>query len=70
MLGSILNYRMNRKPTFYTSNYELDALEKHFSFTSKDGEEAYKGQRLMDRIRPFVDVIVVNGENKRGRKKN
>ncbi|WP_152396850.1 primosomal protein DnaI [Paenibacillus guangzhouensis] len=70
VLGSILNYRMNRKPTFYTSNYELDALEKHFSFTSKDGEEAYKGQRLMDRIRPFVDVIVVNGENKRGRQKN
>ncbi|OPA80059.1 AAA family ATPase [Paenibacillus selenitireducens] len=68
VLGSILNYRMNRKPTFYTSNYELDALEKHFSFTSKDGEEAYKGQRLMDRIRPFVDVIVVNGENKRGQR--
>lgn len=66
VMGAILNYRMNRKPTFYTSNYELDALEKHFSFTSKDGEEAYKGQRLMDRVRPFVDVVVVNGENKRG----
>lgn len=65
VLGSILNYRMNRKPTFFTSNYELDALEKHFSFT-KEGEETYKAQRLMDRIRPFVDVVVVNGENKRG----
>ncbi|CAM3046930.1 primosomal protein DnaI [Paenibacillus sediminis] len=67
VLGSILNYRMNRKPTFYTSNYSLEGLEKHLSFTSKDGEEVYKGQRLMDRISPFVDVIVVNGENKRGR---
>jgi primosomal protein DnaI len=57
---------MNRKPTFFTSNYDLDGLEKHFSFTSKDGEEEYKGQRIMDRIRPFVDVIVVNGYNKRG----
>lgn len=67
VMGSILNYRMNRKPTFYTSNYELDALEQHFSFTNKDGEEEHKGQRLMDRIRPFVEVIVVNGANKRGR---
>ncbi|WP_338555050.1 primosomal protein DnaI [Paenibacillus sp. KS-LC4] len=68
VLGSILNYRMNRKPTLYTSNYELDGLERHFSFTSKDGDEVYKGQRLMDRIRPYVDVIIVTGDNKRGLK--
>ncbi|HEY0827895.1 MAG TPA: primosomal protein DnaI [Bacilli bacterium] len=67
IIGSILNHRMNRKPTFYTSNYELDALQEHFSFTNKDGDEEYKGQRIMDRIRPFVDVIVVSGDNKRGR---
>ncbi|WP_433944003.1 primosomal protein DnaI [Paenibacillus sp. SN-8-1] len=66
VMGAILNYRMNRKPTFYTSNYDLKALEKHLSFTSKDGEEAHKGQRLMDRIAPFVDVVAVNGTNKRG----
>lgn len=67
VLGSILNYRMNRKPTFYTSNYSLNVLEKHLSFTSKDGEEMHKGQRLMDRIAPFVDVVPVGGSNKRGR---
>lgn len=67
VLATILNYRMNRKPTFFTSNYDLEALEKHFSFTNKDGEEEHKGRRLMDRIAPFVDVIVVNGENKRGK---
>ena len=67
VMGSILNFRMNRKPTFYTSNYELDALEQHFRFTTKEGDEEYKGKRLMDRIRPFVEVIVVNGDNKRGR---
>ena len=55
MLGTILNYRMNRKPTFFTSNYDLDALEQHFSFTNRDGEELHKGQRIMDRIRPFVE---------------
>ncbi|GGG75682.1 primosomal protein DnaI [Paenibacillus radicis (ex Gao et al. 2016)] len=68
VLGSILNYRMNRKPTLYTSNYGLDALEQHFSFTSKDGDERHKGQRLMDRIRPYVQVVMVTGDNKRGRK--
>ncbi|CAM4352035.1 primosomal protein DnaI [Paenibacillus tarimensis] len=66
VMGAILNYRMNRKPTFYTSNHDLDALERHFSFTNKDGDEAHKGQRLMDRIRPYVDKVWVNGENKRG----
>jgi len=67
VLGTILNYRMNRKPTFYTSNHDLDALERHFSFTSKDGDELHKGQRLMDRIRPYVSTVIVNGDNKRGR---
>lgn len=66
VLGAILNYRMNRKPTFYTSNHDLDSLEKHFSFTHKEGEEKHKGQRLMDRIRPFVDVVHVQGRNQRG----
>jgi primosomal protein DnaI len=66
VMGAILNYRMNRKPTFFTSNHDLDALEQHFSFTSKDGDEEFKGRRIMDRIRPFVDVILVNGYNKRG----
>ena len=66
IMGSILNYRMNRKPTFYTSNYNLESLEKHLSFTNKDGEEGYKGQRLMDRIAPFVDVVNLHGENHRG----
>ncbi|MET3850826.1 primosomal protein DnaI [Paenibacillus sp. OAE614] len=67
VLGSILNYRMNRKPTFYTSNYALDGLERHLSFTNKDGEEGHKGQRLMDRIAPFVDVVHLHGENQRRR---
>lgn len=66
VIGAIVNHRMNRKPTFFTSNYTLSDLEKHFSFTNKDGDEEYKGQRIMDRIRPFVDVVVVTGTNKRG----
>ncbi|MBN3525513.1 primosomal protein DnaI [Paenibacillus apiarius] len=65
VLGSILNYRMNRKPTFYTSNYDLDALLKHFSYT-REGEDIHKAERLMNRIRPFVNVVQVDGRNKRG----
>lgn len=65
VLGSILNYRMNRKPTFYTSNYDTDSLLKHFSYT-RDGEDIYKAERLMDRIKPFTDIVHVNGRNKRG----
>ncbi|MBM7567448.1 primosomal protein DnaI [Paenibacillus sacheonensis] len=67
VLGAILNYRMNRKPTFYTSNYGLEDLEQHLSFTNKEGEDLHKGQRLMDRIRPYVQQVHVTGHNKRGR---
>lgn len=66
VIGAILNHRMNRKPTFYTSNHDLESLERHFSFTHKEGEELHKGQRLMDRIRPFVEVVHVRGHNQRG----
>jgi len=66
VLGTILNYRMNRKPTFYTSNHDLDGLLKHLSFTTREGEDQYRGQRVMDRIRPFVEVIKVAGRNQRG----
>lgn len=66
VLGTILNYRMNRKPTFYTSNYDLNRLADHFSFTNKEGEDVEKSRRIMERIRPFVDVVVVEGTNKRG----
>lgn len=65
VIGAILNSRMNRKPTFFTSNYNLDSLEQHFSFTNKDGDEEYKGRRIMDRIRHYVQVVEVNGHNKR-----
>lgn len=68
VLGAILNYRMNRKPTFYTSNHDLDGLQRHFSFTAREGEDEYRGQRIMDRIRPFVEVIEVAGDNQRGRR--
>lgn len=65
VFATILNYRMNRKPTFFTSNYTLDGLEKHLSFSNREGEEEFKGKRLMERIRHYVDAIEVKGHNKR-----
>ncbi|MBC8079776.1 MAG: ATP-binding protein [Gorillibacterium sp.] len=66
VLGSILNYRMNRKPTFFTSNHDMATLEKHFSFTNRDGDDEFRGRRIMERIRPFVRIVAMNGTNKRG----
>jgi primosomal protein DnaI len=65
VFATILNYRMNRKPTLFSSNYSLDGLEKHLSFSNREGEEEFKGKRLMERIRPYVVAIDVNGHNKR-----
>jgi primosomal protein DnaI len=67
VLVSILNHRMGRKPTFYTSNHDFQELERHLSYT-KDGNEENKGKRIMERIKPYVQFIEVKGDNKRGRK--
>lgn len=67
IIGAILNQRMNNKPTFFTSNYDLDGIEQHFRFTNREGDEEHKGLRIMDRIRPFVKVVHVYGSNQRGK---
>jgi primosomal protein DnaI len=67
VFGAVLNDRMGRKPTFFTSNFELGNLLKHFSFTNREGDEEHKGQRLMERIKPYVDPVYVGGSNKRNR---
>jgi len=61
-----LQYRMTEKlPTIYTSNMNLEELEEHFSQTAKGGWDPLKGKRLMERIRPYVDAILVDGKNRR-----
>jgi primosomal protein DnaI len=66
VFGALLNDRMGRKPTFFTSNFELDSMLPHFSFTNKEGDEEHKGLRLMERIKHYVDRVFVGGSNKRG----
>jgi primosomal protein DnaI len=66
ILSVVLQYRMTEQlPTLYTSNMTLDELEEHFSHTAKGGWDVLKGKRLMERIRPFVQPILVQGKNRR-----
>lgn len=66
ILGVILQYRMTeRLPIILTSNLTLDELEEYFSYTPKGGSEPLKGQRIMERIRHFVQPIFVDGINRR-----
>ncbi|MBA4549492.1 primosomal protein DnaI [Thermoactinomyces intermedius] len=66
VLSVILQRRMtDQRPTIYTSNMTLDELEEHFSYTAKGGWEILKAKRLMERIRPFVQPVLVQGRNRR-----
>ncbi|WP_221930152.1 primosomal protein DnaI [Melghirimyces algeriensis] len=66
ILGAILQYRMVYKlPTVMTSNLDLNELENHLGHSEKGGTERVKAKRIMERIRPFVDVYYVDGYNRR-----
>nr|VZR97409.1 Primosomal protein DnaI [Mycoplasma feriruminatoris] len=75
-LFEVLNYRLeNKKPTFFTSNFSIDLLEKNLQFTrqynnfltSKDvfELEKIKIDRLIARIKALVKEINFTGINKR-----
>lgn len=65
ILGSILQYRMQEKlPTFFTSNLDIKALEQHLA-TSRDGIEAIKAQRIIERINQLTDNKVMISKNLR-----
>jgi len=62
ILGTILQSRMNNfKTTFFTSNYTIDELEKHFA---KDGDNV-AAARVIERIKVLTDDIEIEGENRR-----
>ncbi|MBU9714172.1 primosomal protein DnaI [Evansella tamaricis] len=69
ILGALLQYRMMEKlPTLYTSNFDLDELEHHLSYTQRGGVEKMdqlKAKRIMERIRYLNEVIEMKGVNKR-----
>jgi primosomal protein DnaI len=69
ILGALLQFRMMEKlPTIFTSNFNLDELEIHLSSTQRGGVERVdqlKAKRILERIRHLNKVIDMKGENKR-----
>lgn len=65
VLGVILQARMdNVLPTFFSSNLDMDKLEKHFAET-KNAVDSVKAARLMQRVRFLAKEVIVSGENRR-----
>lgn len=65
ILGTILQTRMNNgMPTFFTSNLNIQELEKHLSLT-KDNEDLVKAKRIIERIKYLTDDIELLGNNYR-----
>ena len=65
VLTTILQYRMDEKlPTFFTSNLNIDELEKHLSET-KDSIDLVKAKRIIERIKQLTDDIELVSVNRR-----
>lgn len=66
ILGTILQYRMNNHlTTFFTSNLNIEELEKHLSLT-KDSEDLVKARRIIERIKQLTvdeELISINRRN-------
>ena len=66
ILGTILQERMNKhKTTFFTSNLDINELEKHLS-CSKDNVDNVKARRIIERIKQLtidMPLISVNRRN-------
>ncbi|WP_340459498.1 ATP-binding protein [Paenibacillus graminis] len=71
VLGLILQRRMERLVTIYTSNLTMKELRQHL-VNVKDAKVAMeqrqhekKAERILERIEPFVEVLHVGGRNRR-----
>lgn len=67
VLGVVLQYRMQEQlPTFFSSNFSMDQLEKeHLTVTQRGEDEPLKAKRLMERIRFLSKEITMVGKNRR-----
>ncbi len=67
ILCPLMQYRMSEKlPTFFTSNLDLDVLEKHFSVT-KDKVDEVKAKRIIERMKQLTVKEQMISENLRNR---
>lgn len=66
VLGTILQYRMAEKlPTFFTSNFNLDDLKHHLTYTQRGDKEVVKAARIMERIQAVSTPVELTGSNRR-----
>lgn len=62
VIEPILQYRMDEGlPTFFTSNYSIDDIEKHFTING----DKMKAKRIIERIKQVSSEIELIGENRR-----
>ncbi|MFB5761144.1 primosomal protein DnaI [Paenibacillus medicaginis] len=72
VLGPILQRRMERLPTIYTSNLTISELKQHFA-NARDARDKEmdkkqhekKAERIIERIEPFTKLVPVGGRNRR-----
>ncbi|WP_254328630.1 hypothetical protein [Paenibacillus sp. MZ03-122A] len=70
VLGPILQRRMERLTTIYTSNLTMSELKQHLvnvkdSKPSEQKQNDKKAARIFERIEPFVKILPVGGRNRR-----
>ncbi|WP_170007886.1 primosomal protein DnaI [Bacillus fonticola] len=66
VLGTILQYRtLEQLPTFFTSNFDLEQLEHHLTFSQRGEEEVIKASRLIDRVQALAIPVEMSGKNRR-----
>ncbi|MFF3023600.1 primosomal protein DnaI [Gottfriedia sp. NPDC057948] len=66
ILGTILQYRMLEKlPTFFTSNADLNQLEHHLTYSQRGEEERVKAARIVDRVKFLAKPVKISGSNLR-----
>lgn len=66
ILLPVFNERMEKQRlTFFTSNYSLDELQKHFAINSRGNAQEIKALRILERIKALSLEEFVNGSNRR-----
>lgn len=66
IIGTILQFRMlENLPTFFTSNFNLNELEHHLTYSQRGEEEKIKAARIMERIKYLTIPVRVDGPNRR-----
>lgn len=62
VLEPILQHRMDEElPTFFTSNYSIEELEKHFTIN----DDKMKARRIIERVKQVSNSVELVGENRR-----